>query len=303
MKRSLQFFTIAALSAGVAACGGSSSSSDSEATGTVSFGITDAPATNLSNVTVAFTEIRLKPVDGDWVSFPLEGFETVNMLDLQGGISEPLITDEEVPAGEYSQIRLIVDTENSFVTRSDTGDTEYSLAVPSGEQSGLKLQGDFVVAADTSTSFTIDFDVRKAVVDPQGGALADFMLRPALRLVNNLEVGSIAGAVDESTIIQVQCADNDPTFDGMVYVYQGSDATTGDLGSENEPVLTAPVAFDGEASEYNYTAAFLVEGEYTVSYTCDPDDNEVANEELEFLGTRNVTVTAGSQTTANFEVE
>ncbi|MBO6849327.1 MAG: DUF4382 domain-containing protein [Marinobacter sp.] len=298
MNRTLKLFTVSALAAGIAACGGGSSGSD--ATGTVSFGITDAPATDLSNVTVAFTEIRLKPTDGDWISFPLEGFETVNMLDLQGGVSEPLITDQEVPAGEYSQIRLIVNTENSFVKRSDTGDTEFSLAVPSGEQSGLKLQGDFIVAADTSTSFTIDFDVRKAVVDPQGNALADFMLRPALRLVNNLEVGSIAGAVDE-TVISVQCADS-TIYDGMVYVYQGSGATTGDLGSENEPLLTAPVAFDPETTEYNYTAAFLVEGEYTVSYTCDPDDNEAA-EELTFIGTRNVTVTAESQTTVDFVAE
>ncbi len=82
MNRTLKLFTVSALAAGIAACGGGSSGSD--ATGTVSFGITDAPATDLSNVTVAFTEIRLKPTDGDWISFPLEGFETVNMLDLQG---------------------------------------------------------------------------------------------------------------------------------------------------------------------------------------------------------------------------
>lgn len=300
MNRTLKLFAVSALAAGVTACGGGGSGSDS--TGTVSFGITDAPATNLSNVTVAFTEIQLKPNDGDWVSFPLEGFETVNMLDLQGGISAPLITDEEVPAGDYAQIRLIVDTENSFVTRTDTGDTQYTLAVPSGEQSGLKLQGDFVVAADTSTSFTIDFDVRKAVVDPQGGALADFMLKPALRLVNNLEVGSIAGTVDGSTVIQVECADP-TTNDGMVYVYQDSDATTGDLGSENEPLLTAPVAFDADASEYSYTAAFLVAGNYTVSYTCDADDNDIADEALTFIETRNVTVSADAQTTANFGTE
>ncbi|CAN0572794.1 unnamed protein product, partial [Ectocarpus sp. 12 AP-2014] len=113
-------FAVSALTAGIAGCGGGGSGS-SDSTGTVSFDITDAPATDLSNVTVAFTEIRLKPTDGDWISFPLEGFETVNMLDLQGGVSEPLITDQEVPAGEYSQVRLIVDTENSFVKRSDTG--------------------------------------------------------------------------------------------------------------------------------------------------------------------------------------
>ncbi|MDX1598262.1 MAG: DUF4382 domain-containing protein, partial [Marinobacter sp.] len=179
MNRSLKLFTVAALAAGVAACG--SDSSDSDATGTVSFGLTDAPATEFSNVTVAFTEIQLKPADSDWISFPLDGFETVNMLDLQGGVTEPLITDQEVLAGNYTQLRLIVDTDNSFVKLKSTGDTEYSLAVPSGEQSGLKLQGNFLVAADTSTDFTIDFDVQKAVVNPAGQALADYMLRPALR--------------------------------------------------------------------------------------------------------------------------
>ena len=68
MYRSLRLIGISALAAGVTACGGGSDSSE---TGTVSFGVTDAPATEFSNVTVAFTEIRLKPEDGDWISFPL----------------------------------------------------------------------------------------------------------------------------------------------------------------------------------------------------------------------------------------
>src|SRR6056297_3435956 len=106
MKRSVQLLAISTLAAGMAACGGSGSDSDSSAssgTGTVSFGITDAPAMDLSNVTIAFTEIRLKPENGQWVEFPLEGFDQVNLLDLHGGLSEPLITDEEVPAGTYTE--------------------------------------------------------------------------------------------------------------------------------------------------------------------------------------------------------
>lgn len=297
MNYSLKLFTVAALAAGVAACGGGSS--DSDATGTVSFGITDAPATNLSNVTVAFTEIRLKPADGDWISFPLEGFETVNMLDLQGGLSEPLITDEEVPAGNYTQLRLIVDTENSFVTRTENPDTPLTLAVPSGEQSGLKLQGEFVVAADTSTDFTIDFDVRKAVVNPAGQALADYMLKPAMRLVNNLEVGSVAGTVNASTVIQTECADA-TTYSGMVYVYEGSGVAPDDLGSENEPLVAVPVNDEDNPGTYTYKAAFLTEGDYTVSYSCSPDDNEI-DEDLAFVGPQDVTVEADTETTADFE--
>ncbi len=297
MNRSLKLFTVAALAAGVAACG--SDSSDSDATGTVSFGLTDAPATEFSNVTVAFTEIQLKPADSDWISFPLDGFETVNMLDLQGGVTEPLITDEEVPAGNYTQLRLIVDTENSFVTLVDNPDAPLTLAVPSGEQSGLKLQGEFIVAADTSTDFTIDFDVQKAVVNPAGQALADYMLRPALRLVNNLEVGSIAGTVDASTVIQTECADA-TAYSGMVYVYEGSGATPDDLGSENEPLVAVPVSDEDNPGTFTYKAAFLTEGTYTVSYSCSADDNET-DEDLTFVGTQDVMVEVGTEKTVNFE--
>ncbi|MCG2581318.1 MAG: DUF4382 domain-containing protein [Marinobacter sp.] len=297
MNRSLKLFTVAALAAGVAACG--SDSSDSDATGTVSFGLTDAPATEFSNVTVAFTEIQLKPADGDWISFPLDGFETINLLDLQGGVTEPLITDEEVLAGNYTQLRLIVDTENSFVTLVDNPDAPLTLAVPSGEQSGLKLQGEFVVAADTSTDFTIDFDVQKAVVNPAGQALADYMLRPALRLVNNLEVGSIAGTVDASTVIATECADV-TAYSGMVYVYEGSGATPDDLGSENEPLVAVPVSDEDNPGTFTYKAAFLTEGTYTVSYSCSADDNEM-DEDLTFVGTQDVTVEVNTEKTINFE--
>ncbi|AHI30114.1 DUF4382 domain-containing protein [Marinobacter similis] len=214
MYRSLRLIGISALAAGVAACGGGGSSSDSGETGTVSFGVTDAPATEFSNVTVAFTEIRLKPENGDWISFPLDGFEDQNLLELQGGVSAPLITDEEVPAGNYTELRLIVDTQNSFVKLESDADSTYTLAVPSGERSGLKLKGDFIVAADTSTDFTVDFDVHKSIVDPQGESLANYLLKPSMRLVNNLEVGKITGLVDHATINSTSSCDYEapPTF-------------------------------------------------------------------------------------------
>ena len=304
MKRSVQLIAISTLAAGMAACGGSGSdSSASSGTGTVSFGITDAPAMDLRNVTIAFTEIRLKPEEGQWVEFPLEGFEQVNLLDLQGGLSEPLITDEEVPAGTYTELRLSVDTDNPFVKRESTGDSEYSLAVPSGEQSGLKLKGEFLVAADTTTNFTIDFDVRKSIVDPQGKALADYMLKPSLRLVNNLEVGSISGQVDVALIRSTRLEDDgvaDCEYDGAVYVFSGENAETSDLNVNNEegnPLMIVPVELDDESSLYSYTAAFLPEGNYTISYSCQEDNNE-EDDNLDFEGTQSLEVVANQTTEA-----
>lgn len=298
MHRSIQFLGISALAAGIAACGGGGSS-DSGETGTVSFGMTDAPATDFSNVTVAFTELRLKPADGDWISFPLDGFASQNLLDLQGGVSAPLITDEEVPAGTYTELRLIVDTEQSFVKRESEADKTYTLAIPSGEQSGLKLKGEFVVAADTSTDFTVDFDVHKSIVDPQGGSLAEYLLKPSMRLMNNLEVGSITGQVDYSLIQQERGSDPDkadcaPNYEGSAYIFAGADIVPSDLNVNNDtgnPLLVIPVTLD-DGSLYTYTAGFLPEGDYTVSYSCQVDDNET-DDAIEFDGTQNVTVTAG----------
>lgn len=307
MIRSAKYLSVAALTTALAACGGGGSVSGDGTTGTMSLGITDAPALDLSTVTIAFTKVRLKPEDGDWIEFPLNGFETQNLLDLQGGVTRPLVTDEKVPAGNYTELRLIVDTDRSFVKRQSTGDNEYTLAVPSGEQSGLKLKGHFVVAADTTTNFTLDFDARKSIVDPPGKALADYMLKPSLRLVNNLNVGSIQGIVDYARISSTRGA-NDSTgaladceYEGSVYVFSGADATLADLNVNNEdgnPLAVIPVKLDTETGLYTYTAAFLPEGDYTIAYSCQLDDNNQTDNNVEFDGKQNVNVVAGDKTIA-----
>ncbi|WP_323752221.1 DUF4382 domain-containing protein [Marinobacter sp.] len=298
MKRSINLFAISALAGSLAACGGSGGGSSSAQTGTVSVGLTDAPATDLSSVHIAFNTIRLKHADGEWLEYSLEETGNVDLLTLQGGMTEPLITDEEVPAGEYKEIRLIVDTDNSWVTKTSEGDARYTLGVPSGEQSGLKLKGDFVVAADTSTDFTIDFDVRKSIVDPQGSAQGDFMLKPVLRLVNNLEVGKITGEVNYATINQsTSCSTN---YEGSVYVYEGLGVEPVDLNVNREgtnPLMIVPVADEDTDSLHEWTAAFLTEGAYTVSYSCQVDDNET-DDAMNFYGTQNVEVRAGETTEA-----
>ncbi len=304
MKRSIKVFTITALAAALAACGGDGSSSGS--TGTVSIGLTDAPAMDLSSVNVAFNAIRLKPADGDWLEFTLEETGVIDLLTLQGGVTEPLIASEEVPAGNYSEIRLIVNTAESWVTRETQGDARYTLGVPSGEQSGLKLKGTFTVAADTSQSFTIDFDVRKSIVNPQGRALGDYMLKPVLRLVNNLEVGQIEGEVDyaqiQSTRLNNDAQDTCSTgYFGAVYVFEGAGVEPVDLNVERDglnPLMVVPVIEQGAGSLYEWTAAFLTEGTYTVSYSCQLDDNQV-DDDIQFDGTQNITVVAGETSVAD----
>lgn len=300
-----------ALTSLLAACGGGGS--DSAATGQVSIGITDAPATEFSNVTIAFTSIALKPANGQWIEFTFDDTKTWNLLELTGGLSEPLITNEEVPAGEYSELRLMIDTDNSYVALADNPDAQHTLAVPSGEQSGLKLKGKLIVAADTTTAFTIDFDVAKSIVNPQGKSLADYLLKPSMRLLNNLEVGSISGTVDYATIQSTRLNDAGLTdcaegYEGAIYVFTGTGVTPSDLNvadddTSNDPLMVVPVDFNDETGLYDYTVAFLPAGDYTVSYSCQVDDNEVTDtaldtNPLQFEGTQTVTVTVNEDTPA-----
>lgn len=295
-------FGITALAAAVTACGGSGSS-DSDATGTASFGVTDAPTAQFTEVVVTFTGLSVKPKDGEAIHFTFDEAKTLDLLTLQGGGSAPLLEDEELPAGEYAWIRLTLDVDSSYVTEEDTGGRK-TLFIPSGAQTGLKLVSGFTIAQGGDHNFTVDFDVRKSIVDPQGGQ-ADYYLKPALRLIDNLEVGSISGQVDYATINQTRGSDDtedtlaDCAYEGSAYIYEGADVTPTDLNINEEggPLMVVPVTANDSDSFYSYTAAFLTEGDYTVSYSCQLDDNEQADE-LEFDGTQNVTVKAGTETEA-----
>lgn len=95
-------FGITALAAAIAACGGSGSdSSDGEATGTASFGVTDAPTAQFSEVIITFTGLSVKPADGEALVFTFDEPKTLDLLTLQGGNQAPLLEDEELPAGDY----------------------------------------------------------------------------------------------------------------------------------------------------------------------------------------------------------
>lgn len=297
-------FGITALAAAVAACGGSGS--DDTATGTASFDVTDAPTTELAKVEVTFTGLSVKPADGEAIEFTFDEAKTLDLLTLQGGDSAPLLEDQELPAGEYEWIRLTLDVDNSFVYETENPDAPLTLFVPSGAQTGLKLVSGFTVAQGGDNNFTIDFDVRKSIVNPQGNGVADYFLKPALRLVDNLEVGSITGLVDYSSInsakmnddAQANCSDG---YEGSVYVYEGADVVPSDLNVNNDegnPLMVVPVEFDDESGLYSFKAAFLTEGDYTVSYSCQVDDNEEDNDSVEFDGTQNVTVEADAETEA-----
>jgi hypothetical protein len=71
----------------------------------------------------------------------------------------------------------------------------HDLKVPSGMQSGVKLNVHFVVAPDTTKDVFIDFDAHRSIFVHEAGHSGKYLLRPVVRAVDRLVTGSISGTL------------------------------------------------------------------------------------------------------------
>ena len=293
------------VSALFSACGGSSGNggatnlnddgTNDEAT--FSLGITDGPVDTAEQVVVQFDGVELQPASGDRITFDFATPQSIDLLALQGNNSEMLLMNETIPAGEYSWVRLMVSAEQDGVMDSylvDTSFVEHELWIPSGAETGLKLVSGFTAAADSVVDFTIDFDLRKSVTFPPGLG-GTYMLRPALRLVDNLTVGTVAGNID-AALIETACGETAEN-NGSVYLYSGTVEVAEDIsGADTDPLATATVDDEG-----GYEIGFIMQGQYSAAYTCDSaQDDPQADDELSFYGLKTLEVSADTTTEVDF---
>lgn len=271
-------------------CGGG----DSSGTGTVTLRLTDAPVDSATSVVVTFTGVELLRENAAPIRFGFDAPRQIDLLALQGGENVALLDGVSVPAGNYSQIRLEVNAEQSDSTSYITLDdgSEHPLFIPSGNQTGLKLSG-ITVAQGGNADFTVDFDLRKSVTHPPGLG-GSYILKPTLRLVQTDVVGQIAGTVSNTLTTQANCSP-------AVYVYTGAGVSPDDVGSGTEPLASAQVALDDASGEYRYTVAFLEPGQYTAAFTCAAaSDDPETDDDIAFEPAVDATVTTGETTTVNF---
>ena len=288
----------------LAACGGGGDGAP--ANGRVSLSVTDAPVDDASSVVVQFSGVAFKRAgaSAEVVQNLSPSPRQLDLLEYQEGRAALLLDGVTLPAGDYEWVRLIVDHENgvrdSYLVQT-TGE-ECELRVPSGAESGLKLNRGFTLPADGSVALTIDFDLRKSIHAPPGqlgaaeACTQGYLMRPTLRIVDNANVGAIAGTV-ESALVTEECMPK-------VYVFSGANVVPDDLeenaaGADVDPLVVAGVAVENGATAYDYRAAFIPPGAYTVAFTCS-DDQPDADDVLTFLTPQNVTVQPNLISAANF---
>ena len=261
-------------------------------TGKVSIGIKDAPIDGAMAVVVSFTGMELKTYNGETITRTFTTPRTIDLLTLQGTKTSLLLDGETVTGGQYDWLRLKVDLSASYLTNSSG---RHNLTIPSGGESGLKVISGFTVPQNGSLALTIDFDLRKSILEPAqpGGA---YKLKPVLRLVQNDKAGHIKGTVPNSRVNGSGCGTS------AVYLFEGNNITADDLdGKQADPSDSSLVKLNSSSGNYEYELGFLKAGSYTLAFTCQAnlDNPESDDTTVVFSGTTNVTVTAAT-TTYNF---
>ena len=155
-------------------------------TGTLKLYLSDAPldAENVTGVYITINDIQYH-LDGQWTTCEeFEGPQTYNLLELTGGNSA-LLGNFTLPAGDYSQIRFMLDIPEKGSHKTNPGcyikfadNSTEPLFAPSGGETGYKAIGRFGVAANGTVEVTADFDVHKAVVV----AGSSYILKPTIKL-------------------------------------------------------------------------------------------------------------------------
>lgn len=197
--------------------------------------------------------------DGSFIII-FEGQRVLNLLDLQNGRTD-LLVEADIPAGTYTQMRLIV--AEGEITLTD--DRVFPLEVPSGEQTGIKLHFTFTIEADQETVLLLDVDLSKAFKPIPGGQIDDvstireFKFSPsvAMKLSELVDAGSIAGTVSDP--------ETNPLGDVSVTAFEGDDEITSTATED-----------DG-----TYTLSSLAAGTYRVEFSASGfEDAEVADVEV-----------------------
>ncbi len=219
--------------------------------------------------------------------------QTFNLLALQRGVTA-IIGEKAIPAGQYSAVRLVIDTEQSSITLTDG--TAATVRWPVlGELALHALVQDALAsyAPGTEMNVVIDFDVGRSFQFVEAGAdtlstnPSDgyFVFLPWIRAVNEAGTGGIAGTVTADL-------NGDGTFEPIenasVTIMSG-DPTFG-------PLTWSTVATGRTDAAGSFVVDFLLVGSYIVQ-AAPPSDVQAGAATL-----ADVNVSIGQRTTVSLQL-
>lgn len=147
--------------------------------GAVKINLTDAPGDYLQ-VNIDLKQVRIHIADDSssndgWIDLPTNT-GIYNLLDLQNGIDTTIVDSTVVPSGKVSQVRFVLGPDCSVMTKDSV---LHDLKVPSGEQSGLKINVHRDIPGGKTLNILLDFDADKSIHKKGNG---DYSMKPVIRI-------------------------------------------------------------------------------------------------------------------------
>jgi hypothetical protein len=188
MKRTLYAFaSILALTA--VACGDSPSSPGG--TASLSLKLTDSPFSDAASVLVTFSSVSVHRTGSAFSTIPFAGGATSRTCDLkklENG-AEDILGTEGVPAGDYTQVRLMVASAVLYFDNPSVGPAcapsipppagaSAAVTIPSGD---IRLNRPFTLAANTATTVLLDFDGDRSIRETSAGA---YSMTPVITVIS-----------------------------------------------------------------------------------------------------------------------
>lgn len=198
----------------------------------VQVSLIDAPA-DYEAVFIEILDVQVN-ASGDetkgWVSLQGAELGVFDLLKLTNG-EEAFLGEIELPAGNLGQVRLVLGTNNQLTTNGST----INMSVPSGAESGLKLNVHTSIEEGITYKLILDFDAARSVV--KSGTSGRYNLKPVIRAAFEAQTGAINGVVAPADAAAV------------VYAIQGTDTVSTYPEASGEFLLRAL-----DAGTYTVTA-------------------------------------------------
>ena len=247
---------------------------------------TDAPAdADITGVQANVLGLDFRKDDGTNATLEFRNGDLIDFLDLQDGDPLRLFTDEELPVGRYTGVRLLFDEDqvDSAVTLFDN--SEFPLLLAEGEFAAV----DFLVEDQgrTRETLTLTLDLRQSLRFDE--VTDEYTLTPRLRAVATQDAARIEGAVT------VACpADTSLATGGAIYLFPGRDVQPDDMdGTGAEPFATTRVVDFGFGG-FQYAMRFLPAGDYTIALTCKGNGDALdVDDDLDFGKATTIQIDAG----------
>lgn len=168
---------------------GFSSCSKSSSNATLQVNLTDAPG-DFQQVLIDVQDVQIHASSdesqGNWVSLNVQK-GVYNLLDFRNGM-DTLLASIDLPAGNISQMRLILGSGNKVKVNG----VLYDLQTPSAMQSGLKFNINAQLTEGVTYKLLVDFDAGHSIVETGNG---NYILKPVIHTSTTATSGAIKGVV------------------------------------------------------------------------------------------------------------